>query len=290
MTEPMSVRLRVKAPVAKVHHALTDAGELRTWLAEHAEVKPDRYEFWGRHTPDGASPNQRLLHVDARTLRFSWLLDGIDTTVSFTLEEEGSDATVVTLSHTGLPTYAEMFTETGTRSLMYTFWALSVANLVDHVEGRPLTPKCDFTSTVMREHLTVAAPRGAVFDSLINPEEFSRWFGAHIELEPHVGGRVTMGPVVEGQPASKIVELEPGRKLSVAWTESMITTWELDDAEGGTRLTFVQSGFDSGSYAAWMGNLAGLAELRRYHELPTWRPIRLAVHMEGLPAGMVELG
>jgi uncharacterized protein YndB with AHSA1/START domain len=290
MSEPMSVRVRVKAPVADVHHALTDPDALRTWLAEHAEVKPDRYEFWGRYTPDGDEPHQRLLHVDDRTLRFSWRLDGEDTTVEFALEAEEPDSTIVTLSHTCLPAYLEMVTGTGTKSLMHTFWALSIANLVDHVEGRALTPKCDFTSPVMREQVTIATSPQAVYDSLVNPEEFSRWFGAHIEAEPRVGGRFAMGHPDPGQPASKIVELEPGRKMSIAWTETMVSTWELEDAGGGTRLTFVQSGFDDGSYGAWMGNLAGLAEMRRYHELPDWRPIRLSVYVDGLPDGLIELG
>ena len=45
------------APPEAVHAALTDAAALRVWLAEHAEVAlPDRYEFWGRYTPDGAEP------------------------------------------------------------------------------------------------------------------------------------------------------------------------------------------------------------------------------------------
>ena len=55
------------APPEAVYAALTDAAALRVWLAEHAEVAlPDRYEFWGRYTPDGAEPHQRLLHADER--------------------------------------------------------------------------------------------------------------------------------------------------------------------------------------------------------------------------------
>jgi hypothetical protein len=40
----------------------------------------------------------------------------------------------------------------------------------------------------------------------------------------------------------------------------------------------VQSGFDAGQppYAAWGGFLSGIAELRRYHEIPDWQPISAA--------------
>lgn len=288
MSEPMSVRFRVKAAAGDVRHALTDPEALRAWLAEYAEVEaPDRYVFWGRYTPAGDEPRQRLLHLDDRTLRFSWPIDGEDTTVEFRLEEEASDSTVVTLTHTGLPPFADMVAEVGTRSLLHPFWALSIANLVDHVEGRPLNPKCDFTSPELREQVTIGASPQAVFESLADSKQFSRWFGAHIEVEPWVGGRVAMGDLDMGT-SSKVVDLEPGRRMSIAWAEDMVSTWELEESGGRTRLTFVQSGFPP-AYGAWMGNLAGLAELRRYHELSDWHPIRLAVHLDGLPDGLIEL-
>ena len=49
MTEPMSLRVRLAAPIHAVRHALTDAAALRVWLAEHAEVDlPRTFAFWGR--------------------------------------------------------------------------------------------------------------------------------------------------------------------------------------------------------------------------------------------------
>ena len=87
MTELNEPDLRLRAdraaPPRSVHGALTDPAALRVWLAEHAEVDlPGRSEFWGRFTPDGAEPHQRLLHADDRTLRFAWAVDGVATTVS----------------------------------------------------------------------------------------------------------------------------------------------------------------------------------------------------------------
>ena len=37
-----------------------------------------------------------------------------------------------------------------------------------------------------------AAPE-AVFDSMTQPEQFHRWFGANVDIEPYVGGRFAMG-------------------------------------------------------------------------------------------------
>ena len=68
----------------------------------------------------------------------------------------------------------------------------------------------------------------------------------------------------------------------------MTTSWELDGSEGRTRLTFVQSGFDTANppYPGWAGWLTGVAALRRYHELPGWRPMWRQMKVAGVPDEM----
>ncbi|HJZ08500.1 MAG TPA: SRPBCC domain-containing protein, partial [Trebonia sp.] len=80
MTEPdLRLRAVIPAPPKVVYEALTDPAALRVWLAEHADVDlPGTYEFWGRFTPDGAEPHQRVLHVDERTIRFAWTVEGVE--------------------------------------------------------------------------------------------------------------------------------------------------------------------------------------------------------------------
>jgi uncharacterized protein YndB with AHSA1/START domain len=277
MTETMTLRARVSAPLKTVRHALTDAAELRVWLAEFAEVDlPERYEFWGRHTPEGDAPHQRVLHADDSTLRFAWLLDGVDTTVEISLAEEGPDSTIVSLTQSHY-SREEQMSGSSIRGVMQTFWCLSLANLVDHLEGRTLSVKADFTSAVMRDEVLIDAPRDQVYDSLIDSEKVTAWFGFPIGIEPWVGGRYSMGGFESGH-AAKVIDLEPGSRVSVDWGGGPgITTWELADSDGKTRLTIVQSGFDEQNppYAGWLGNVSGFAELRRYHELPDWRPIWL---------------
>jgi uncharacterized protein YndB with AHSA1/START domain len=277
MTEPMIRSARVAAPIKDVRHALTDAGELRTWLAEYAEVElPHRYEFWGRHTPEGEAPHQRPLHVDDHTLRFSWLLDGEDTTVEITLERESDDSTIITLSQTHFD-FQDAMTGNSIRGVLQTFWALAIANLVDHLEGRELNPRCDFASARMRADYLIDTPREEVFDALVDSGKASRWFGMPIEIEPYAGGRFAMGGLEANPHPAKILDLEPGRKMSVDWGGPGVTTWELADSGGKTRLTLMQSGFDPERppYAAWSGTVAGVAELRRFLELADWRSIWL---------------
>ncbi|WBB47458.1 SRPBCC family protein [Verrucosispora sp. WMMA2044] len=276
MTEPMTFAVRLGAPIARVRRALTEPAELRVWLAEHAEVElPERYEFWGRYTPEGDAPHQRVLHADDDRLRLAWLLDGVETTTEITLSAEGSDATVLRLSQTHFD-FNDVVNGTSIRGVLQTFWALSVANLECHLAGQPLLPKVDFTSTDFRGELVIAAPADKVWESLTDSEQASAWFGYPIGIEPWVGGRYAMGGFDSGF-AAKVVDLEPGRKMSVDWGAPGVTSWELTESEGKTRLTFVQSGFDEQNppYAAWAGSVSGLAELRRFHEVPGWQPIWL---------------
>ncbi|MEU2166963.1 SRPBCC family protein [Micromonospora chersina] len=279
MSDLLTVRARLAAPAEAVRRALTDPAELRVWLAEHAEVElPRRYEFWGRHTPEGDAPHQRLLHADERTLRFAWTLDGVETTTEFELTPEG-DSTVLTLRQSHF-SFEEAMSGSSIRGVLQTFWALAIANLNAHLEGRPLLPRTDFTSADLRGEVVIDAPMVKVWTSLTDSEQASAWFGFPIGIEPWVGGRYAMGGFDAGY-AAKVVDLTPGRALSVDWGPTGVSTWELAESGGRTKLTFVQSGFDEGNppYAAWTGSVAGLAELRRFHEMADWQPIWLDVEM-----------
>src|SRR4029434_3021952 len=152
MTELSELRLRavMPAPPEAVHAALTDAAALRVWLTEHAEVAlPDRYEFWGRYTPDGAEPHQRVLHAGERTLRLAWTVDGVETTGEFTLteheaeheaeneaEHEDVGGTLLTLTQSDLPSFAEVLSDTaGPRGELQTSWTLASEKLSGYLAG-----------------------------------------------------------------------------------------------------------------------------------------------------------
>jgi uncharacterized protein YndB with AHSA1/START domain len=293
MIEPdLRLRAVVSAPPTTVYEALTDPAALRVWLAEYADVElPDKYEFWGRYTPDGAEPHQRVLHVDERTIRFAWTVDGVETTSEFQLADD-EDGTLVTLTQTDLPSFEDVLADkAGDRGALQTFWSLAIANLADYLAGRALTPKCDFTSADMHAEMVIDAPPEAVFDSMIQPEHFRRWFGANVEIEPYLGGRFAMGSFELDPGGAKFVEFESGRKATLRFVDGVISSWELDGSDGKTRITMVQSGFDPTNppYAGWAGWLSGLAELRRYHEVPRWRSIWRQVEVAGLPEGILSV-
>ncbi|MEW9556126.1 SRPBCC domain-containing protein [Nonomuraea sp. NPDC050783] len=273
---PMTLHARIPAPLARVRQALTDPAAMRVWLAEHAEadLPAGRYAFWGPTTPEGDAPHQRLLHADERTLRFAWLLDGEETTTEILLDDDGPDLTSVTLTQTHFD-FEDVISGKSIRGVLQTYWCLALANLAEYLEGRELTSRVDFTSSEFRAETVVDASPAEVFASLVDGEAVTKWFGFPIEIEPRVGGRFAMGGLDRDPAPAKVLELEPDRRFSLDWGESGVGTWELEGTGGRTRLTLVQSGFaaERPPYAGWGGMLAGLSELRRYHEVPNWQPI-----------------
>ena len=294
MTEPdLVLRAVVPAAPKTVYEALTNPAALRVWLAEHADVElPGKYQFWGRSTPDGAEPHQRVLYVDERTIRFAWTIDGVETTTEFELDED-EDGTLVTLSQTDLPSFDDILADkAGARGALQPFWSLAIVNLADFLAGRELTPKCDFTASELRAEIVIDAAPEAVFDSMTRSEHYRRWSGVNVDIEPYVGGRFAMGGFDLDPGGIKFVEFEPGRKATLRFADGLTSSWELEGSDGKTRLTTVQSGFDPTNppYPGWAGWLAGLAELRRYNELPHWRSIWRQVTIAGVPEEMFNFG
>jgi uncharacterized protein YndB with AHSA1/START domain len=200
--------------------------------------------------------------------------------------------TLLTLTQSDLPSFAEVLSDkAGPRGELQTFWSLAIENLADYLSGRELTPKCDYTSPQLQASVVIDAAPEAVFDSLTQPEQFRKWFGANVDIEPYVGGRFAMGGFDLDPGGIKFVEFEPGRKATLRFADGETTSWELDGSDGRTRLTIVQSGFDVDNppYPGWAGWLAGVAELRRYHEVPRWRTIWRQVEVPGVPAEMLSI-
>jgi uncharacterized protein YndB with AHSA1/START domain len=273
VTEPLRLSVRLPAPAGAVWRALTDATALRGWFAEHATTEPPgRYEFWGRFTPYGDRPAQRLLGRDDDALRFAWTIDGHETTVTIEPREEKDDTTVLTLSQT---TFDGVIAGYPAALALMVFWSLALGNLTDHLMGRPITPRCDHTARDLRAEFVIGAPRDRVFASLTTPEEFGRWFGLPVEVEPYAGGRWSIGG---GGPVGRVRDVRDGRRFQLQ-EDTGIATWDLADEGAGagtaTRVRFTLSGPDPvrPPYPGWTGWLSAMSSLRRYHELADWRPI-----------------
>jgi uncharacterized protein YndB with AHSA1/START domain len=272
MTEPLILQVRARAGLDETRQALTDPKALNLWLGEHSTVDlPTTYEFWGRYIPEGDAPHQRVVGYDGNSLTLAWTLDGVETTTEISMIAEGDESTVIRVAQSHFD-FAEALSGSTIRGVLQTFWSLALANLVDHLEGRELTTRPDFTSAEFTGEALIDAPVAQVYASLTESEKASAWFGFPIGIEPFAGGRFAMGGFDAG-PGATVVEVVDGRAMSVDWGPNGISHWELAESDGKTRLTFVMSGFDESNppYGAWLGWLSGVAGLRRFNELTDWQ-------------------
>ena len=113
----------------------------------------------------------------------------------------------------------------------------------------------------IEKNVVLRAPRSRVWRALANPEEFGVWFGAKLQGRFTPGARV-QGPITYPGYEHLTMEItvervEPERLFSFRWHPDAIdpavdyssepTTlveFRLEEVEGGTRLTVVESGFD----------------------------------------------
>jgi len=111
--------------------------------------------------------------------------------------------------------------------------------------------------------LLLPAPRARVWAALADAEAFGRWFGVDLRGQRFVAGERTVGAITHPgyehlRMDVQVQRVEPERRLSFHWHPYPIdpdadysqeaptrVEFGLEDADGGTRLHVVESGFDA---------------------------------------------
>lgn len=113
----------------------------------------------------------------------------------------------------------------------------------------------------IEKEILLRAPKSRVWRALTDADEFGRWFGISLE-GPFEEGRATRGKFAHPRYAEVVFEvvterIEPEDLFSYRWHPGAVdpsvdyskepmtlVEFRLEEAEGGTRLTLVESGFD----------------------------------------------
>lgn len=113
----------------------------------------------------------------------------------------------------------------------------------------------------IEKKVTLRASRSRVWRAIITAEEFGAWFGVKLQ-GPFTEGATVLGKITNPgydhlTLEIQIERIEPERYFAYRWHPNAIKTdvdyssepttlveFRLDDAEGGTILTIVESGFD----------------------------------------------
>lgn len=267
--------LKLEFHPERVFAALAEAGELRTWFAEHVEIVPrqhGRFAFWGRYTlwsEETLSDGQYITAFQpGRLLAFRWEMEDIVTEVRIDLD--GNDRhCYLRLRHLILDGDAEQ----QVRDMFADFWRIALLNLGWYLEtGGPMT-RLDYDDVAGNVELSLglAAPPPQVYQSLTLPARMDAWLSRRAKVELRVGGVMDFGwtELADGEalPAgpTQITELEQDRLIAYDWRwpgESGLTQvrWELAPQKNGSLVTLKHTGFeedrDSTDYKqGWTGFL-----------------------------------
>ena len=126
---------------------------------------------------------------------------------------------------------------------------------VQEPKDRPSTDRIE-------KRIALAAPRSRVWRAISNAQEFGAWFRVNLEGE-FVAGRAIRGQITHPGYEHVTMELwveriEPERYFSYRWhpyavdpkmdyskEPTTLVEFILEEADGGTALTIVESGFDA---------------------------------------------
>jgi uncharacterized protein YndB with AHSA1/START domain len=121
----------------------------------------------------------------------------------------------------------------------------------------------------IEKRILIRAPRGRVWRALTSAREFSEWFGVEMAGEFQPGARLEMNSSKHGCGGIVSVEVRemlPETKFSWRWHPGVrqpdvdyskepttLVEFHLEEVDGGTLLTLVESGFDQISLARRAG-------------------------------------
>jgi len=111
--------------------------------------------------------------------------------------------------------------------------------------------------------IVIKAPRSRVWRALTNADELSQWFGVNLKGATFAPGQAARGPItIEGYRhvvfEVLVEQMVPERLFSWRWhpyavdpsvdysgEPRTLVVFELEEVSGGTKLTVIETGFDS---------------------------------------------
>jgi uncharacterized protein YndB with AHSA1/START domain len=257
----------IAAPRQRVWQAITDPTELGQWFLPA--------ELGARLTQadDGTlsvdlgfmRAGVALLQATAPPRQATLLgLPDRQIAITYTLEEEngGTRVTVALRGPHSLPEAAaqERLAPSGAA------WEMALANLKAYVEGQALPYPQGMLAAVfgyrresketfsVERSIWIAAPRERVWRAITDPEQIGQWFspgarwgGTGLEVggrvfvvNPETGAEMYTQVIAAVEPPSRLVT----RQMPEPPDTVHVTTWQLEEENGGTRLLLTYSGYE----------------------------------------------
>jgi uncharacterized protein YndB with AHSA1/START domain len=270
MTTDYEIPLRVRAPRATVFEKLLRIEHLARWFCGWSRIEPKvggKFQFGGETClvlPEGRGWETTI--DEGETLRrfaFTWPIQGTATRVSYELEDQGSEATLLTVRHLGVPM------KDSTCGTIQDAWRMCLGNLKSTAEGRSDSVRPDHspvTSRELRLSNLIEAPPERLFAALTDVAQVDHWSTGGVpkgkaRVEPCVGGAFSMG---WDDGPDRILEFEPPRRIGLRWPREkgdLHITFSLEPKSSGTAVYLASAGYTEGEQAEILYHRGGWSDL-----------------------------
>ena len=246
------VEIPIAVPPIRVWKALVEPEDMKTWFCEHADVATrlgGPFRFGGRYTyrldgPEGGGQSI-LSHETARSLAFSWDVDGVPTRVRFVLSRIRGDCRLRVFHECGVDPHLDW--RGGVAD--YYPWENYLLNLKMYLERGNPGIRIDYSAVPEGKQRITGEVRCAserIWRVLTDRDECLRRFGEAVDFDPDADegwtepfGKVTVAEAVSGRMLRQFWEAEEGGGVHILWdlvphgvtSNLSLTTWGEGPAE-----------------------------------------------------------
>ncbi len=252
-------RLRVRAPRPTVFEKLLRIEHLARWFCGWCRIEPKvggKFQFGGEtclFLPEGRGWETTIDQGETlRRFAFTWPIQGKATRVAYELEDDGSDATILTARHVGVPV------EDSTCGSLQDAWRMCLGNLKSIAEGRSDSVRPDHapvTALDLRLSNLIESPADRVFSALVDPAQEDHWTTGGVpqgktRIEQRPEGVFVLG---RGGPPGRITAIEPDRRIALEWPQAESAArveLHLEPKASGTAVYLAKTGYPPGHETA----------------------------------------
>lgn len=250
MAYDYDLRIRIRAPRPLVFERLLRIEHLSRWFCGWSRIEPKvggTFRFGGEtclFMPEGRGWETTI--DEGETLRrfgFTWPISGTATRVSYELEDDGDQATLLRARHLGVPV------QDSTCGTVEDAWRICLGNLKSIAEGRTDSVRPDHSPAEppeLRFSALIEAPPSRIFTAFEDPTELRRWIGASTTegIDP-ASGRVALG---WDDGPDKLLAWERDRRVMMGWPRTrgdLTLTFDLEEKASGTAIYFSSAGYSA---------------------------------------------
>lgn len=244
--------MRIGSPRPTVFERLLRIEHLSRWFCGWSRIEPKvggSFKFGGETciiAPEGRAWETTIDEGEVlRRFAFRWPIHGVETRVSYDLDDGPGGTAVLRARHRGLP-----IRDTPGGSVQ-DMWRMCLGNLKSIAEGRGDSVRPDHVPAAapeVRLSALIEAPLPKVFGAFANPTHLAHWTSggvAHGEatVEPRTGG--AFGIESSGDP-DRVEEWTPNRRIvlrSSRDSDDHTLRFEFEEKASGTAVYLVEHGF-----------------------------------------------